>query len=126
MTSFALATFVCSPLLALPTRSKAACSTGVLWIKKLLKGRKAEAADDPVLLELIKDHRGKLLHDDDSDGHYVLTEVNLVEWAKHKHWSATSTPAGKIWALGCACVSHRGGGGLVRTFTITARCKLLP
>ena len=59
-----------------------------------------EAVDDPVLLKLSKDYKDKLLYYEDSDdednaGHYIVTEVNLVEWAKHQYWSATSAPVDK-------------------------------
>ena len=82
---------------------------------------------------MVEYYRGKLLCDDDSDDHYctfcVVTEVNLVEWTKHQHWSATSTPVENKsghWVVPVSSIA--GGGSLVRTFTITARCKckLLP
>jgi hypothetical protein len=82
---------------------------------------------------LVEYYRGKLLCDDGSDDHYctfcVVTEVNLVEWTKHQHWSATSPPVEKKsghWVVRASSIA--GGGSLVRAFTITARCKckLLP
>jgi hypothetical protein len=71
---------------------------------------KVGAVDDPVLLKLVKDYRGKLLYDDDSDGHYIVTEVNLVEWAKHQYWSATSAPVEKKSGHWVVCASAIAGG----------------
>ena len=72
---------------------------------------KVEAVDDPVLLKfVVKDYRGKLLYDDDSDGHYILTEANLVEWAKHQCWSATSAPVENKSGHWVVCVSAIAGG----------------
>jgi hypothetical protein len=60
-------------------------------LDKKVRG-KVEAVDDPMLVQCLEQHKGKLLLDEDTQGACEVADVNLTEWAKQKHWPASCVP----------------------------------
>jgi hypothetical protein len=72
-----------------------------------------------MLVQYLEQYKGKLLLglDEDTQGTYKVADVNLTEWAKQKHWSASCVPMELKSGHWVVSESAIAGGVLAHTCT---------